>query len=186
MQGYVGQMLQKLGHFDRSNVFFARAVETTEKILGRTHALTADAYETLVMAYFKAGDHRRALAAQKIVCSYMSEAFGDAHERTQEAALILANLAERAVVDAKKEKEEEEAALPKKRTKKVKAPRTRTASTSAPVSSAAPAARTPPTGPKPIGSRPLDEVLRFLGEPVVIKKGADPAPLKKKVRATAA
>ncbi|KAJ3216138.1 Intracellular distribution of mitochondria [Dinochytrium kinnereticum] len=86
--------------------FHSRAVAINEAIFGKDHEITARSYEHLCQGLMAAGDFRAALEAQRVVYRHVKLRAGDEEtDAVKEAAGTLALLTQRAVLDAKREKE---------------------------------------------------------------------------------
>ncbi|KAJ3299983.1 Intracellular distribution of mitochondria [Borealophlyctis nickersoniae] len=150
----IGAMLQKLQDQPLSNTFHQRACEINENLLGKNHLITLSSYETLVRCYVMVGDFRKAMNAQRSAYHYYRSRLGDDHNQTKQSEVLLKTLTERAVVGAKKEKED--AAKVKKRSTKG----------SKSGAAASPATESPNGASSPSkGHLPLEDLLRYIGEP---------------------
>ncbi|TPX36418.1 hypothetical protein SeLEV6574_g08056, partial [Synchytrium endobioticum] len=145
----IATILQKLKDLELSTCFFERACSTNEELLGRESILTAVSYQSLTKSYFLSGDYRKALASERAAFTFFKEKLGLNDVRTQESAALLRTITERAVVDAKREKEEME------RAKKRQSQKQRSTATNGAEHNGVEAVSK--------GHLPVEELLKFIG-----------------------
>ncbi|KAJ3083536.1 Intracellular distribution of mitochondria [Quaeritorhiza haematococci] len=156
----IGNMLQNIRNFDLAARFFERAAKTNEEILGKSHHLTTNSFESLNRSHILRGDFRSAVQSQKAVYYAYKARFGDDHPRTKEAEKMLKGVCDRAVEDARREKEEAERKGSRRALKGGKQQQQQQQQTEG--SSQEQGQQSGDATSK--GHLPLDELLQFLGE----------------------